>query len=97
MKFNFFNWARTTYFYFSLVIFIGCATFDRSFVGLQILGFRLGEIIVGGFVFVSFLFLISPKKVLNNLNLNIFKYETYIFKLILISFLVSSFVFRSNF
>ena len=56
MKFNFFNWARTTYFYFSLVIFIGCATFDRSFVGLQILGFRLGEIIVGGFVLYLFYF-----------------------------------------
>ena len=96
MKLNLFNWMKTSYFYFSFVIFIGCAVFDRSFVGLKILDFRLGEIIVGGFVVLSFLFLISPKKVLFNFNLEIFKNEIYIFKVILIYFLFLAFLFRSN-
>lgn len=97
MKFNFFEWIRKSYFYFAVLFFVGCVTFDRSFVGLKILEFRLGEIIVGGFVAISFLFLISNKNVLKHFNLDLFKSETYIFKTIILSFLFSFFTFQTNF
>lgn len=96
MKFKLINSIKSSYFYFSLFIFVGCTTFDRSFVGLEIFGFRLGELVVGGYVVLSLTLLLLNKKILSEFNLDIFNFEINILKLSIISFLISLFIFNSN-
>lgn len=69
--------------------------FNRSFVGLYIFSFRLGELLTGVGLIFSIIFLLIPKKYLEEFYFN--KLQFYSQKLIFISFFVVSFVNEGNF
>ncbi len=96
MKFKFIHTIKYSYFWFSLLLFIGSTTFDRSFVGLNLFGYRLGELIVGGFAIVSILLLFLNKKIIKDFGLDIFNFEIYILKIIIFSFFISIYFFNTS-
>ncbi len=76
--------------------FFGCVIlFNRSFVGLYIFGFRLGEILTGVGLLISLIFLILPKKYLSNFYFNNFQY--YGSKLIVLSFFLINIINNGSF
>ncbi len=76
--------------------FFGCVIlFNRSFVGLYILGFRLGEVLTGVGLLISLIFLILPKKYLSNFYFNNFQY--YGSKLIVLSFFLINIINNGSF
>ncbi len=80
------------YLYFSL---LGLTIlFARSFVGIYIFGFRLGELVVVGTFIVSIIFLIYIPKLLklNNFHKSLFKIQ----KVIILSFIPISLLTNSN-
>lgn len=68
--------------------------FGRSFTGLTILEFRLGELMIAFGLVVSLIFLFTPIKYLNS---NFGKFNFYIHKLILLSFPVVVLLTNGNF
>ena len=76
--------------------FFGCVIlFNRSFVGLYIFGFRLGEILTGVGLLISLIFLILPKKYLSSFYFNNFQY--YGSKLIVLSFFLINIINNGSF
>ena len=64
--------------------------FNRSFVGLYIFGFRLGELLTGVGLLFAVIFLLAPKKYLSDFYFN--NLQFYSQKLIFISFFVVTFL-----
>ena len=64
--------------------------FNRSFVGLYIFGFRLGELLTGVGLLFAMIFLLAPKKYLSDFYFN--NLQFYSQKLIFISFFVVTFL-----
>tara|TARA_Y100000389_G_scaffold43936_1_gene38670 strand:- start:19368 stop:20654 length:1287 start_codon:yes stop_codon:yes gene_type:complete len=60
--------------------------FNRSFVGLYILGFRVGEILIGAGFLIALIFLITPKNKFKNFYFN--DAQFYSMKLIILSFFI---------
>ena len=78
------------------VVFFLSSAFDRSFVGLQVLGFRIGELIVGLLFLQSILVLTLNKKLIKKLNLEKFFYSLRIYKFIIFTFVLSIIYFQTN-
>jgi hypothetical protein len=78
----------------NLFIVLVCL-FQRSFVGLNIKGILIGEAIVGFGLLISCLILLFPNNYI--LKYNISKITTRTFKLIVISFILSSLFFDSSY
>jgi hypothetical protein len=68
------------------IFLLSSMLFNRSFVGLQLYGITLGEIIVGGGLMFSLVFLILPKSLLQNFYFNSLQFYSH--KLIIGSFFV---------
>ena len=76
--------------------FFGCVIlFNRSFVGLYIFGFRLGEILTGVGLLISLIFLMLPKKYLSNFYFN--NYQYFGSKLIVLSFFLINIINNGSF
>ena len=69
--------------------------FNRSFIGLYIFGFRLGELLTGLGLFIAIIFLILPKNKLNDFYFN--NVQFYTLKLIILSFIVVNFLNNGSF
>ena len=69
--------------------------FARPFVGIEILGFRLGEFITFVGLIFAMIFLFTPKKLAESIFFN--KYFFYSLKLIIISFFIINFVNQGSF
>lgn len=78
------------YFTFSMLIL-----FSRSFVGISILGFRIGEILIGIGLVLSLAFLFIPKKNLIHWT-NFSPYFLNLHKVIILSFLLSLFIEKTD-
>ena len=76
---NLFNYFKNTYLFFLVFTIL----FGRSFTGLTILGFRLGELMIAFSLIVSMIFIILPIKYLDT---NFGKFNFYTHKLIILSF-----------
>ena len=84
-------------FCFLITLFLGSISFDRSFVGLSFKGFRLGELIMA-MMFVSSLGIcLLNKKLISRLRLEDFTPTINLFRLILISFVISIVYFKTSF
>lgn len=69
--------------------------FNRSFIGLYILGFRLGELLTAiGFV-IAVIYFLSPKRYLKDLYFNDIQF--YSLKLIFLSFIIVGLYTEANF
>ena len=79
------------------VVFFLCSLFDRSFIGLYIMGFRLGELIVGFLFLFTILFALLNKNLIRKLNLESFTYTLRIYKIIIITFAISLIYFQTSF
>ncbi len=75
--------------------FISVMLFNRSFIGLYIFGFRLGELLTGLGLFIAIIFLILPKNKLNDFYFN--NVQFYTLKLIILSFIVINFLNNGSF
>ena len=72
MFMNILKKIETPYLFFLFAFFLGSSAFDRSFVGLKIFGFRLGELIVGVLLIQTLFLLILRKNIISSLNLTKF-------------------------
>ena len=77
-----------------LIFLFSIMLFNRSLVGLYIVGFRLGELLTGVGLVLSIIFLLTPKKYLEDFYFN--NLQFYSQKLIIISFLIVSFLNNGN-
>ncbi len=75
--------------------FMSVMLFNRSFIGLYIFGFRLGELLTGLGLFIAIIFLILPKNKLNDFYFN--NVQFYTLKLIILSFIVINFLNNGSF
>jgi hypothetical protein len=75
--------------------FMSVMLFNRSFIGLYIFGFRLGELLTGLGLFIAIIFLILPKNKLNDFYFN--NVQFYTLKLIILSFIVVNFLNNGSF
>jgi len=75
--------------------FMSIMLFNRSFIGLYIFGFRLGELLTGLGLFIAIIFLILPKNKLNDFYFN--NVQFYTLKLIILSFIVINFLNNGSF
>jgi len=78
-------------------IFFFSSIFDRSFIGLNIFGFRLGELVVALLFLQSLLIFILNKKIVTFLKIEIFSSPILLFKIIFTTFVISLIYFNSNF
>ena len=85
------------YLFFLFLFFLGSSTFDRSFVGLKIFGFRLGELIVGVLLIQTLIILFLRKSSFSSLNLTKFSITINFLRVIFVCFIVSIFYFDTNF
>ena len=97
MIMNILKKLKTKFLVFLFVFFLGSSVFDRSFVGLKIFGFRVGELIVGVLLVQTLLLLLLKRNVITSLNLSIFYKNINFLRVILACFLVSIFYFDTNF
>ena len=97
MFMNILKKIETTYFLFLFAFFLGSSAFDRSFVGIKIFGFRLGELIVGFLFIQTLILLLLRKNIIFSLNLNKFNITIKFLKIIIVSFVVSIYYFDTNF
>ena len=70
--------------------------FGRTYSGLYISSFRIGELIIGSFLLLNLLILILPIKYLNS-NINLESSIIYTYKLIIVSFFIILFVNNGSF
>ena len=69
---NLFNYFKNTYLFFLVFTIL----FGRSFTGLTIIGFRLGELMIAFSLIVSIIFMFLPLKYLDT-NLCKFNFYTH--------------------
>ena len=93
---NIFNKFKLTYLIFLYVIFALSSLFDRSFMGIYIFGFRIGEIIVGLFLIQSLFVFLLNKKTTDALYLKEFSGSLKIYKIIIFTFLLSLLYFQTS-
>ena len=74
--------------YFLFLLFI--ALFGRSFTGVYLFGFRIGELMIGSAALLSFVFLIFAKK--DNRYFSIDPRSFYLHKVIILSFFLTLFL-----
>jgi hypothetical protein len=84
------------YFIFLLTIFFFSSVFDRSFVGLQAYGFRLGELVSGLLFIQTIIIMFTSQKNIKNLNLDQFSQLFLFYKLIIVTFVISVIYFDTN-
>lgn len=85
------------YLFLLFFIFYFSSIFDRSFVGLNIFGFRLGELVVLLMFLQSVLIIFFNKKIKAFLKIEIFSTPILLFKLILTTFVISLIYHNTNF
>lgn len=90
------NKIKKPYAIILFIIFFLSSAFDRSFIGIQMLGFRVGELIVGLFFLQGILFLTFNRKLITKLNLEKFAYSLRIYKIIILTFILSVIYFETN-
>ena len=84
------------YFIFLLTFFFFSSVFDRSFVGLQAYGFRLGELVSGLLFIQTIIIMFTSQKNIKNLNLDQFSQLFLFYKLIIVTFVISVIYFDTN-
>ncbi len=75
--------------------FICIMLFNRSFIGLYIFGFRIGELLTGVGLLIALIFFLAPKKYLSYFYFNDLQF--YSLKLIVLSFFIIGIVTKANF
>lgn len=93
---NILNKIKLTYLIFLYVIFFFSSLFDRSFIGLYIFGFRVGEIIVGVIFLQSLFVILLNKKTTDKLFLEDFSSSLKAYKIIIFIFLLSLLYFQTS-
>lgn len=93
---NILNKFKLTYLIFLYVTFFLSSLFDRSFMGIYIFGFRVGEIIVGVFFLQSLFVFLLNKKTTDKLFLEDFYGSLKTYKIIIFIFLLSLLYFQTS-
>ena len=93
---NILNKFKLTYLIFLYVTFFLSSLFDRSFMGIYIFGFRVGEIIVGVFFLQSLFVFLLNKKTTDKLFLEDFSGSLRTYKIIIFIFLLSLLYFQTS-
>jgi len=93
---NILNKIKLTYLIFLYVIFFLSSLFDRSFMGVYIFGFRVGEIIVGVIFLQSLFVILLNKKTTDKLFLEDFSNSLKVYKIIIFIFLLSLLYFQTS-
>ena len=84
------NKIQGAYRFLYFLFFLFIALFGRSFTGVYLFGFRIGELMIGSAALLSFVFLIFAKK--DNRYFSIDPRSFYLHKVIILSFFLTLFL-----
>ncbi|MDB3983815.1 O-antigen ligase family protein [Acidimicrobiia bacterium] len=93
---NILNKIEKPYKFLLIFTFFAASLFDRSFIGLQLFGFRFGELIVGILFLQSLLIFTLNKGLIEQFDFQEFIHSLRIYKLIILTFVISVIYFQSN-